>query len=77
MPSHSAVLTGAIRRDILSVLGGPAELTVPAATARVAAAWSSRRRRCGASPSSASTAAVLVHQVGADLPDEDRGEVTP
>jgi len=75
--SDPAVLTAAIRRDILAVLSRSAGLTVPVATARVAAAWSSRRRRCGESPSSALTAAALVCQVGADLADESRGVVVP
>jgi hypothetical protein len=64
------VVTGAIRRDILSVLAQSATMTVPAATAEVAAEWSARRRRRGDSPSSVLSAASLVFQVGADVADE-------
>jgi hypothetical protein len=64
------VLTGAIRRDILSVLAESDTMTVPAATAEVAADWSERRRRCGDSRSSVLSAASLIFQVGADLLDE-------
>ena len=63
-------LTGAIRRDILSVLTESTGMTVPAATAEVAAEWSSRRRRRGDNPSSVLSAASLVFQVGADVADE-------
>jgi hypothetical protein len=63
-------LTGAIRRDILSVLSESTAMTVPAATAEVAAEWSSRRRQRGDSPSSVLSAASLVFQVGVDVADE-------
>jgi hypothetical protein len=67
---RSTVLVGAIRRDILSVLAESDSMTVPAATAEVAADWSARRRRCGDSRSSVLSAASLVFQVGAELSDE-------
>jgi hypothetical protein len=63
-------LTGAIRRDILSVLTESTGMTVTAATAEVAAEWSARRRRRGDSPSSVLSAASLVFQVGVDVADE-------
>src|SRR5207253_992375 len=47
------LLITAIRRDIIGVLAGPDAATVPAATARVATAWTARRRQRGQSPSSA------------------------
>ena len=70
MSRPASVLTGAIRRDILSVLAESETMTVPAATAEVAADWSARRRRCGDSRSSVLSAASLIFQVGADLADE-------
>jgi hypothetical protein len=65
--SRSAVLTVAIRREILSVLAGSDAVTLPSATAEVAANWTARRRRRGDSPSAVRTAAAIVFQVGADL----------
>jgi hypothetical protein len=67
---RSTVLVGAIRRDILSALAESDTMTVPAATAEVAADWSARRRRCGDSRASVLSAASLIFQVGADLHDE-------
>jgi hypothetical protein len=67
---RSTLLTVAIRREILSVLATSASMTVPTATARVAAGWSARRRRRGESPSSVQSAQAIVFQVGADLVDE-------
>ena len=64
------LLVIAIRREILDVLAVHGDLTVPAATARVATGWSARRRRHGQSPSSAAVTAALVHQVGAELADD-------
>jgi hypothetical protein len=69
-------LTGAIRRDILSVLAESATMTIPAATAEVAAEWSARRRRHGDSPSSVLSAASLVFQVGADVADDVDGQTS-
>jgi hypothetical protein len=68
--------TGAIRRDILAVLAESATMTVPAATAEVAAEWSARRRRRGDSPSSVLSAASLVFQVGVDVADEVDGQTS-
>jgi hypothetical protein len=67
---RSTVTIGAIRRDILSALAESDTMTVPRATAEVAADWSARRRRRGDSRSSVLSAASLVFQVGADLADE-------
>jgi hypothetical protein len=64
------VLTIAIRRDILSVLAESDTMTMSAATAEIAAGWSTRRRRWGDSPSAVHTAEAIVFQVGADLLDE-------
>jgi len=60
----------AIRRQILAVLAESDGMTVPAATAQIAAGWSARRRRGGESPSSVQTAEAIVCQVGADLDHE-------
>jgi hypothetical protein len=68
--ARPTALTGAIRRDILSVLTQSTTMTVPAATAEVAAEWSARRRRRGDSPSSVLSTASLVFQVGVDVADE-------
>lgn len=62
--------TDAIRREILSVLAGSDTMTVPTATAEIAAGVSARQRLRGESPSSVQTAAAIVFQVGADLVDE-------
>jgi len=67
---RAPVLTAAIRRDILAVLAESDAMTVPAATAEIAAEWSARRRRLGDSPSSVLSAASLVFQVGAELFDD-------
>jgi hypothetical protein len=67
---RAPVLTAAIRRDILAVLAESDAMTVPAATAEMAAEWSARRRRLGDSPSSVLSAASLVFQVGAELFDD-------
>jgi hypothetical protein len=65
--SPSTVLTTAIQREILCVLGASDAMTIPAATAQVAAEWSARRRHHGHSPWSAQVAAALTYRVGADL----------
>jgi hypothetical protein len=70
-------LTAAIRREILSVLAGSDTVTVPSATAQIAASWSARRRRRGASPSDVRTAVEIVFQVGADLVDEVAAQPAP
>ena len=67
---RSTARTGAIRRDILFVLTRSTTMTVPAATAEVAAEWSSRQRQRGESPSSVLSAASLIFQVGLDVADE-------
>ena len=67
MPCCPSLPTAAIRREILSVLAGSDAVTVPAATAQVAAAWSARRRQRGFSPAAATTVAALIHQIGVDL----------
>src|SRR4051812_10517122 len=56
------LLTVAIRREILSVLATSDAITVPTATAHVAATWTARRRRLGESPSAVQTAQTLVCQ---------------
>ena len=63
-------LTAAIRREILALLTEPDTVTLPSATAQVAARWSARRRRRGDSPSAVRAAAAIVCLVGADLVDE-------
>ena len=65
-----AVPAVAIRREILAVLAGSDTMTVPAATAEIAAGWSARQRSRGDSPSSVQIAAAIVFQVGADLVDD-------
>src|SRR3954453_3256871 len=50
------LLTVAIRREILSVLARSGAMTVPTATAHVAASWTARRRLRGESPSAVQTA---------------------
>ena len=70
MSSRPTALTVAIRRDILSALATSEGVTVPAATAQVAANWSARRRRRGESPSAVHSAATIVFQVGAELGDD-------
>jgi hypothetical protein len=70
-------LTVAIRREILSVLAESDTMTVPVATAQVAAGWGARRRRRGDSPPSVQTAEAIVFQVGADLVDEIEAEPLP
>jgi hypothetical protein len=67
MPCCPSLPTAAIRREILSVLARSDAITVPAATAQVAAAWSARRRQRGLSPAAATTVAALIHQIGVDL----------
>lgn len=67
---RAPVLTAAIRRDILAVLAESDAMTVPAATAEIAAEWSARRRRLGDSPLSLRGASSLVFQVGAELFDD-------
>jgi len=64
------VLTTAIRQEILPVLAGSETVTVPFATAQVAAGWSARRRRRGDSPAAVRAAAAMVCLVGANLVDE-------
>lgn len=64
------LVTDAIRREILSILARSDAITVPTATAQVAASWTARRRRLGESPSAVQTAQALICQVGADLLDE-------
>ena len=60
MPRALPIVATAVRRDLLAALADPEALSLPAATAGVAAAWSERRRRTGLSPSSAGTAAALA-----------------
>lgn len=67
MPIRSSLPIAGIRQEILSVLAGSDTMTVSAATAQVAAAWSARRRQRGFSPAAATTLAALIHQVGVDL----------
>jgi hypothetical protein len=64
------LLIVAIRREILSVLATSHVMTVPTATAHVAASWTARRQRQGESPAAVGTTQALVCQVGADLLDE-------
>jgi hypothetical protein len=67
MPFRSSLPTAGIRREILAVLAKSDTVTVPAATAQVAAAWSARRRQRGLSPAAAATLAALIHQIGVEL----------
>lgn len=64
---RSSLPTAGIRREILSVLARSDTITVSAATAQVAAAWSARRRQQGCSPAAVTTLAALIHQVGVDV----------
>lgn len=77
MHLRATPLTVAIRREILSVLAEADTMTVPVATAQVAAGWGERRRRRGDSPPSVQTAEAIVFQVGADLVDEVGAEPSP
>jgi hypothetical protein len=67
--SCHTVLTGAMQREILSLLARSGDVTVPAATAEVAADW--RRRRQGHSPSWTGTTTALVFQVGVELAESE------
>jgi hypothetical protein len=71
MPINPSLDTAGIRREILSVLAGSDTMTVPAATAQVAAAWSARRRQRGFSPAAVTTLSAFIHQVGVDLASAD------
>jgi hypothetical protein len=62
----STVLTTAIQRETLFLLGAFPTMNIPAATAQVATEWSARRLRHGHSPWSAQFAAVLTYRVGPD-----------
>ena len=77
VPPFPTTLTVAIRREILSLLAESDAVTVPSATAKIAAGWSARRRRRGESPSAVGSAAAMVFQVGADLADEIAARRTP
>jgi hypothetical protein len=72
MPSAMPLLATAIRRDILAVLAGPDAPSMSAAGARVAAAWSERRRRSGLSVASARTAAALACGMALEVPPAAR-----
>ena len=70
MPPHPRLFSSAIRREILSVLAASADMSVPSATAHVAANWTARRRLQGESPSAVQTTQAMVCEVGVAILDD-------
>ena len=75
MYRRTAHLDGVIRRQILTVLAGSEDITIPSATALVADDWGSRREQLGDSPAAVTTATAMVFQVGAELAAEEPTEL--